>query len=85
MLVKQGDTGPAVDLVQSRLRDLGYLPETEAGFGPATARAVRRLQEAPGPDSRRGGGKAYLEPALFPATLHPGIPGRRLVWRTKGL
>jgi hypothetical protein len=48
MLVKQGDAGPAVDLVQSRLRDLGYLAETEAGFGPATARAVRRLQEARG-------------------------------------
>jgi hypothetical protein len=65
MLVKQGDAGPMVDLVQSRLRDLGYLADNEAGFGPDTARAVRHFQEARGlrPDGVVG---PHTWPRLFP-------------------
>lgn len=46
MLIKPGDAGPAVELVQSRLRELGYFRGAESGFGPDTAAAVRRFQRA---------------------------------------
>lgn len=48
MLIKQGDTGPAVLLVQSRLRELGYGRGSESGFGPGTAEAIRRFQRGQG-------------------------------------
>jgi hypothetical protein len=48
MLIKPGDTGPAVELVQSRLRELGYFRGVESGFGPDTMAAVRRFQRDQG-------------------------------------
>jgi hypothetical protein len=48
MLLKRRDQGPAVGLLQDRLRELGYGAAAEAGFGPATEAAVRRFQEARG-------------------------------------
>jgi hypothetical protein len=48
MLIKQGDTGPVVLLVQSRLRELGYYCGSESGFGPDTAEAIRRFQRGQG-------------------------------------
>jgi hypothetical protein len=48
MLVKRGDQGPAVRLLQDRLRELGYGPAREPGFGPPTASAVRQFQKARG-------------------------------------
>jgi hypothetical protein len=48
MLIKQGDPGPAVLLLQSRLRELGYYRGRESGFGPDTAEAVRRFQRGQG-------------------------------------
>ncbi|HEX9883936.1 MAG TPA: peptidoglycan-binding domain-containing protein, partial [Desulfobaccales bacterium] len=48
MLIKEGDTGPAVLLVQSRLRELGYDQGAESGFGPDTSEAVRRFQRGQG-------------------------------------
>lgn len=55
-LVKPGDTGPAVRLVQERLREFGCLREDEAGFGPATRAAVQQFQRDRGlkPDALVG-------------------------------
>ncbi len=48
MLVKKGDAGAAVRLVQDRLRQIGCPGEAEAGFGPATAAALRQFQREQG-------------------------------------
>ncbi len=48
MLIKRGDLGPAVPLVQDRLRELGYFEGGESGFGPQTEEAVRQFQRSRG-------------------------------------
>ncbi len=48
MLIKRGDLGPAVPLVQDRLRELGYFEGGESGFGPQTEGAVRQFQRSRG-------------------------------------
>jgi len=48
MLLKRGDRGPGVALLQDRLRELGWLNAAEAGFGEATGQAVRAFQKSRG-------------------------------------
>jgi len=48
MLLKEGDAGPAVAVLQQHLGALGYLKVAETGFGAVTAQALRRFQRARG-------------------------------------
>lgn len=48
MLIERGDTGPLVQMLQARLRQLGYLPAEEPEFGAVTEAAVREFQRSQG-------------------------------------
>ncbi len=64
-VLKQGDRGSIVELVQERLQELGYLYESPNGvFGSATRNAVIRFQQAYGlsPDGVIG---SQTDAALF--------------------
>lgn len=48
MLFRSGDVGKGVELLQGRLRELGYLKDAESGFGELTVKAVRQFQQRRG-------------------------------------
>jgi hypothetical protein len=83
MLLKQGDQGPGVALVQDRLRELGWPAAAEPAFGEATRRAVMAFQKGRGLASDGVVGPrtwAQLFPPLKPTrgyindVLHGGEP-----------